>query len=166
MTVADDKLEIIEVCIRAHWLYDHDAWDDVDITFTETVAMPTVAQAVEPGFDPYHYLDAYRVARDKVRSGLSGFKVGLITQHLVAGHHVVLDGDTAVCRAHAINVHLATDAPAGAAPLLHGNEYRFDLVRTPAGWRIRGWIPTVLWSWGEPHGHDLAAKQQAWIETA
>jgi hypothetical protein len=55
-----------------------------------------------------------------------------ITQHLIAGHQVELDGDRAICRADSINVHLPVDARGGeiGALVLHGNEYRFELERT------------------------------------
>ncbi|WP_236787753.1 nuclear transport factor 2 family protein [Amycolatopsis sp. GM8] len=158
-----DQAEIIALCQRPHWIYDHDLWDEVDDVFTDPLAMPTAAEAASAGFDQNTYLSGYRRSRDDVKRGLATFKAGLLTQHLVAGHHVTLDGDTAVCRAHSINIHLPAAKPDGDALLAHGNEYRFDCVRTPAGWRIRGFVAWVLWSRGDESTHDATAKQAAWL---
>ena len=155
-----DRVAVIELCQRPHWIYDHAAWDELDHVFMPVVAMPTVAQAREPGFDEDAYLDDYLVPLPELKRALAQFSAGLLTQHLVAGHHVRLGGDTAVCRAHSINMHLRADA--AGHPLAHGNEYRFDCVRTPEGWRIRGWIPWVRWSWGDASTHNAEAKQAAW----
>ena len=46
-----DRLEIIEVCTRVHWCYDHQDWDGLDFLFADAVSMPTLAQAGSPGFD-------------------------------------------------------------------------------------------------------------------
>jgi hypothetical protein len=161
-----DRLDIIATCQRVHWTYDHETWADLDELFTDPVAMPTVAQAAAIDFDPNDYLERYLVSRAQLRHGMSSFKQGLLTQHLVAGHHVDLDGDRAVCRAHSINIHFPADDVRDRTLLGHGNEYRFDLVRTAAGWRIRGWVPWVRWSYGADRAHDVAAKQQAWLDSA
>jgi hypothetical protein len=164
-----DKLEIIEVCTRVHWCYDHQQWDGLDELFFDPVSMPTLAQADAPGFDTGRYLEDYLFSREELRRALSSVKLGLITQHLIAGHQVALDGDRAVCLAHSINVHLASGASSatGSGPgglVAHGNDYRFDLVRTADGWRIRGWVPRIRWSYGDEASYDAAAKQAAWRE--
>jgi hypothetical protein len=154
-----DKLEIIEVCTRVHWSYDHEDWDALDGLFAATVSMPTLAQASEHGFDPEGYLSHYLFTREDVKRALRAVKTGLVTQHLIAGHQVTLHGNRAVCLAHSINVHL----PDGDT-VLHGNEYRFDLTRTAEGWRIRGWVPRIRWSHGDGSSYNAAARQAAWLE--
>jgi hypothetical protein len=154
-----DKLEITEVCTRVHWSYDHEDWDALDGLFAGTVSMPTLAQASEPGFDVDGYLSRFLFHREELKRALRTVKTGLVTQHLVAGHHVSLGANKAVCRAHSINVHLTE-----AGIVQHGNEYRFDLIRTAEGWRIRGWIPWLRWSHGDSSGYDVAARQAAWLE--
>jgi hypothetical protein len=150
MAAVADKLDIIEVCTRAHWCYDHEAWAALDTVFADTVSMPTVAQVTDdPHFDVDAYLSRYLVTREEVKRALGSFKEGLTTQHLIAGHQVTLDGDRAVCLAHSINIHLPADSRSDAGLLAHGNEYRFDLIRTADGWRIRGWVPRVRWSYGD-----------------
>ncbi len=157
-----DKLEIIEVCTRVHWCYDHEEWDGLDALFDAAVSMPTLAQVASPGFDPGGYLDDYLFTRDELKRALGSVRVGLTTQHLIAGHQVTLDGDRAVCLAHSVNVHLPSAAGSGGNLVAHGNDYRFDLLRTAGGWRIRGWIPRRRWSWGDEASYDANARQAAW----
>jgi hypothetical protein len=157
---AADKLEIIELCTVKHWNYDHDDWDAYDDVFTEQVSFPG-AQIV----DPDSYLNDHFVTRGELKLALQRFKSGLITQHLILGHHVKLDGDTAVCRAHSINIHFPADNPASDTLLAKGNEYRFDCVRTDDGWRIRGFLATTGWTWGNSASHDAGAKMRAWQES-
>jgi len=161
-----DTMEIIEICTRVHWCYDHQEWGGLDALFFDMVSMPTLAQASAGGFDTGRYLDDYLFTREELKRALSSVKDGLVTQHLIAGHQVALDGDRAVCLAHSINVHLTPGASSGASGslLAHGNDYRFDLVRTADGWRIRGWVPRIRWSHGDEASYDAAARQAAWRE--
>ena len=172
-----NRLEIIEVCTRVHWCYDHQDWDGLDFLFADPVSMPTLAQAGSPGFDLDGYLDEYLFSREELKRALSSVQAGLITQHLIAGHQVTLEGDTAVCVAHSVNIHLASGSapglesgvgPGAGAPesgrglVAHGNDYRFDLVRTVDGWRIRGWVPRIRWGYGDDASYDADARQAAW----
>jgi hypothetical protein len=92
-----------------------------------------------------------------------GLLKGLVTQHLIAGHQVELDGDRAVCRAHSINVHLPENAEAdNSTVVLHGNEYRFELARTPAGWRIDGRQTWIRWRWGDEARYDVDRRLLEW----
>jgi hypothetical protein len=173
-----DRLEIIEVCTRTHWCYDHRDWDGLDALFAVAVSMPTLEQAGSPGFDLETYLDGYLFSREELKRALSSVQAGLITQHLIAGHQVTLEGDTAVCLAHSVNIHLASRLASGVASVAgapdsgasatghglvaHGNDYRFDLLRTVDGWRIRGWVPRIRWGYGDEASYDANARQAAW----
>jgi hypothetical protein len=164
-----DRLEIIEICTRVHWYYDHQDWDGLDFLFADAVSMPTLAQAASPGFDLDSYLEGYLFSREELKQALSSVQAGLITQHLIAGHQVTLEGDTAVCLAHSVNVHLASGAASAAGAsdsgrglVAHGNDYRFDLLRTADGWRIRGWVPHIRWGYGDEASYDANARQAAW----
>jgi SnoaL-like domain len=180
-----DRLEIIEVCTRVHWCYDHQDWDGLDFLFADAVSMPTLAQAGSAGFDLSSYLDGYLFSRKELKRALSSVQAGLITQHLIAGHQVTLAGDTAVCLAHSVNIHLASRLASGAASgggasgggasdsgasdsarglVAHGNDYRFDLLRTADGWRIRGWVPRIRWGYGDEASYDADERQAAWRE--
>ena len=168
-----DRLQIVEVCTRVHWCYDHQDWDGLDFLFADAVSMPTLAQAGSPGFDLDRYLDRYLFSRAELKRALSSVQAGLTTQHLIAGHQVTLEGDTAVCLAHSVNVHLASGLASGVGSgagasesgrglVAHGNDYRFDLVRTADGWRIRGWVPRIRWGYGDDASYDANARQAAW----
>jgi len=157
-----DRLEIIEVCTRLHWCVDHRDWDGLDGLLAEQVSFPTPAEMAEPDFDPARY----RRSRAEVKAAYPGLLSGLITQHLIAGHQVELDGDRAVCRAHAINVHVPEtdrgESEMGGEFVLHGNEYRFELVRTPAGWRIDGRQTWIRWRWGDEARYDVDQRLLEW----
>jgi SnoaL-like domain len=161
-----DRLEIIEVCTRLHWCVDHRDWDGLDDLLADHVSFPTPAEMTAPDFDPARY----RRSRAEVKAAYPGLLSGLITQHLIAGHQVELDGDRAVCRAHAINVHLpdggdggdSGDSGKGGALVLHGNEYRFELARTAAGWRIDGRQTWIRWRWGDEAHYDVDRRLLEW----
>jgi hypothetical protein len=158
-----DRLEIIEVCTRLHWCVDHRDWDGLDDLLADQVSFPTPAEAAEPGFDPARY----RRSRAEVKAAYPGLLAGLITQHLIAGHQVELDGDRAVCRAHSVNVHLPENAqhPDNAERpelVLHGNEYRFELARTAGGWRIDGRQTWIRWRWGDEAHYDVDRRLLQW----
>jgi hypothetical protein len=150
-----DRLEITEVCTRLHWCVDHRDWDGLDDLLADQVSFPTPAEMTAPGFDPARY----RRSRAEVKAAYPGLLAGLITQHLITGHQVELDGDRAVCRAHAINVHL----PEGGGDLvLHGNDYRFELARTITGWRIDGRQTWIRWRWGDEAHYDVDRRLLEW----
>ncbi len=157
---AADKLEIIELCTVKHWIYDHDDWDAYDDVFADQVSFPG-AQPV----DPEDYLDAHLVPKAELAAALRGFKSGLVTQHLITGHRVELRGDAAVCRAHSINIHFPAGNISNDTLLAKGNEYRFDCVRTIAGWRIRGFVASNIWAFGDDGAHDAAAKLRAFADS-
>lgn len=152
-----DRLEIIEVCTRLHWCVDHRDWDGLDDLLADQVSFPTPAELATPDFDPARF----RRSRAEVKAAYPGLLAGLVTQHLIAGHQVELDGDRAVCRAHAINVHLPEDAQ-NPELVLHGNEYRFELVRTITGWRIDGRQTWIRWRWGDEAHYDVDQRLREW----
>lgn len=144
---AAEKLEIIELCTVKHWIYDHDDWDAYDDVFADQVS----------------FMDRL-VSPREMADALRGIKAGLLTQHLILGHRVELNGDTAICRAQSINIHFPADDVRDETLLAKGNEYRFDCVRTPAGWRIAGFGAKNLWSFGSDASHDAAAKLKAFAD--
>jgi hypothetical protein len=158
-----DRLEVIEVCTRLHWCVDHRDWDGLDDLLADHVSFPTPAEMTAPGFDPARY----RRSRAEVKAAYPGLLSGLITQHLIAGHQVELDGDRAVCRAHAINVHVpdgddSGDGGKGGGLVLHGNEYRFELARTADGWRIDARQTWIRWRWGDEARYDVDQRLLEW----
>lgn len=79
------------------------------------------------------------------------------TQHVIANHAVVIDGDTATCTAHFVAHHHLPNALGGDFQR-QGGWYDFKLVRTPDGWRISGLVLHVLWNEGNWHVFELAKK--------
>jgi hypothetical protein len=157
----EDRLDIIEACTRLHWLVDHKLWDQLDEVLAETVSLPTLQEQVhEEVFDPRAFLRS----RDDIKREYPALLEGLLTQHLIAGHQVRISGDSAICTAHSINVHVRS-RETGQDVVTHGNEYRFDLVRTPKGWRICARRTWLRWSVGPDEIHDVAAKQAEWANS-
>ncbi|WP_067686353.1 nuclear transport factor 2 family protein [Nocardia jejuensis] len=74
------------------------------------------------------------------------------SQHLLTGHHVEIDGDTATLRANMVAIHLWKDMPAGASMLdrsfTAGGVITAELLRTPDGWRIAQVANRILWRTG------------------
>lgn len=62
------------------------------------------------------------------------------TQHLLTGHDVTIDGDTATLRANLVAIHLWKDRPADAGmqenTFTAGGVITAELTRTAEGWRI------------------------------
>lgn len=154
-----DRLDIIDVCTRLHWYVDHKEWDQLALVLSEHVSFPTPAEQAAADFDPG---DCVR-SRADIQAAYPALLGGLLTQHLITGHQVELDGDHAVCRAHAINIHIPSDSPAGPV-VTHGNEYRFDLERTGEGWRICGRQTWIRWRHGDEAIHDVDRKLEGWAQ--
>jgi hypothetical protein len=153
-----DRLDIIEVCTRLHWCVDHRDWDGLDDLLDDQVSFPTPDELAAPGFDPANYVRS----RAEVKAAYPGLLAGLLTQHLIAGHQVQLDGDRAVCRAHAINVHVPEAEPSQV--ISHGNEYRFELRRTEAGWRIFARQTWIRWRSGDETRYDVDGRLRDWSQ--
>ncbi|MGW5112099.1 nuclear transport factor 2 family protein [Nocardia sp. NPDC004123] len=62
------------------------------------------------------------------------------TQHLLTGHDVAIDGDTADVRANLVAIHLRKGMPVESSMLERsftvGGIVTADLARTPDGWRM------------------------------
>lgn len=74
------------------------------------------------------------------------------TQHLVTGHDVEIDGDSAVVRADLVAIHLWKGMPVGASmrerSFTAGGVVTANLVRTLDGWRIRELRNRIVWRTG------------------
>ena len=151
-----DRLDVIDVCTRLHWCVDHRDWDGLDDLLDEQVSFPTPVELARPDFDPVDY---YR-GRSEIKAAYPGLLAGLITQHVITGHQVELEGDHAVCHAHAINVHVAEADPKHV--MVHGNEYRFELNRKASGWRIHARQTRIRWRFGDEKHYDVDRRMQTW----
>jgi hypothetical protein len=74
------------------------------------------------------------------------------TQHLLTGHDVDIDGDTAVVRANLVAIHIWNDRPVEASMLdrsfTAGGVITAVLGRTPDGWHIFELKNQVIWRTG------------------
>ncbi|WP_106398079.1 nuclear transport factor 2 family protein [Actinocorallia populi] len=143
-------LEIIETCTRMAWHADHREWDRLEAVFADKVTLDyTSLHGGEPAvLTPRQIADAWSGA-------LGGFDA---TQHLITNHLVDVDGDRAVCTAAFQATHRLAD-PHGSPLWTLGGDYRFDLVRTAAGWRITGVVMTATWADGNQNLPALAAAR-------
>lgn len=141
-----DRFAVIEVCTRMGWHADQREWEALKTVFAGEVRLDyTSLNGGEPAvLSPAQIADAWSRV-------LGGFDA---TQHLITNHLVTLDGDTAVCTASFQATHRLAD-PLGAPLWTLGGTYRFDLVRTGDGWRIRGVVMTATWADGNK---DLMTK--------
>ena len=84
------------------------------------------------------------------------------TQHLLTGHDVDVDGDTAAVRANLVAIHIWKDRPAGASMLDRsfsaGGIVTAALRRFPEGWRISKAEMRVMWRTGF-YGDMLADRK-------
>ena len=69
------------------------------------------------------------------------------TQHLLAGHLVTTDRDTARCDCNVQATHVITD-PNGTRLWVVGGRYEFTLVRKDGGWLITELTLGVIWTTG------------------
>jgi hypothetical protein len=153
-----DRLDIVEVCTRLHGCVDHRDWDSLDELLDDYVSFPTPAELARPDFDPA----AYDRSRGEVKAAYPGLLAGMITQHLITGHQVEIDGEKAVCRAHGINVHVPESCPSRV--VAHGNEYRFELRRTDSGWRIHTRLTWIRWRSGDEQHYDVDQRMARWAD--
>ncbi|WP_433560338.1 nuclear transport factor 2 family protein [Nocardia sp. CA-151230] len=74
------------------------------------------------------------------------------TQHLLTGHDVAIDGDTADVRANLVAIHLWKDMPVESSMLERsftaGGVVTADVARTPDGWRMTEVRNRIIWRTG------------------
>jgi hypothetical protein len=140
-----DRADIIDVCIRNHWYTDRKRWDLLAECFAEEVTMPTrdIMRTLEPGQSGTGSV----LPRETFVKNIASWMEELTTQHILAGHHVDLDGDTAVCHANGYNQHIGA-LQVGGNRVVHGTAYEWRLRRTPDGWRIVSLTGTPIWGEG------------------
>ena len=153
-----DKLDVIEVCTRLHWCVDHRDWEALDELLDVNVSFPTPQELARDDFDPANFVRS----RAEIKAAYPTLLGGLVTQHLIAGHQVSIDGDHAVCLAHSINVHVPEEG--GGPPVTHGNEYRFELKRTPDGWRIHARQTWITWRLGDEAEYHVDSRLDSWSD--
>ncbi|MFC4907359.1 nuclear transport factor 2 family protein [Actinomadura gamaensis] len=152
MTPTADRLDVADICTRMGWHADRREWDLLQGLFADRVILDyTSLNGGEPAdLTPAQIVGGWRGV-------LGGFDA---TQHLIAGHLVTVEGDTAVCTANFQAVHRLAN-PHGSPLWTLGGTYRFGLVRTADGWRINALTMTATWADGNQHLMSLAAEAAA-----
>jgi ketosteroid isomerase-like protein len=135
----EDRLDVIEACTRYGWYADRRDWERFAELVTDELYLDYTGLV---GGEPGNVKSAELIAGWKEQ-----FARLTTTQHLITGHLVEIDGDTAVCTANFHAQHVTAVAHGDQNMVLSGH-YRFGLVRTGGGWRINSVVMTPTWSTG------------------
>lgn len=139
MSSAEDRLDVIETCTRMLWSVDLRQWEALPALLAEKVALDYTSLF---GGEP-----AVRTRAQIIADWTAGLGHLRATQHMIGNQVAEVNGDAAQVTAHFQATHLLPN-PQGGATWTLGGRYRFDLTRTPAGWRIAGVVMTALWADG------------------
>ena len=88
------------------------------------------------------------------------------TQHIITNHTHDISGDTAKCTSYLHAQHVFKNDLGDNQNVLAGY-YKYDMLRTPEGWKIKNYSLTVTWATGNGAVFGLAAdhmKEQAAAE--
>jgi len=136
-----DRMEIQDAMIRYSYGLDQRIWSEWDLAFTEDA----IIDFSEAGMDRHSPAELKELFAAGDANRLGG-------QHLQTNFLIWLDGDTARARSEFDLTTLGkTDDPAVARRNQGGGWYEDDLVRTPAGWRIKRHKAIVKWN----HTEDI-----------
>ena len=133
-----DRLDIEEVLTRYAWALVGKEFDRLDDVFTPDAHLDYTSSGGVAGAFP------------EVKAWLAGILPHFPAyQHLVTNKHITVDGDRATSRSALYNP-MVTAKPDGSRGIFFvGAEYHDQLVRTPAGWRIRERVERSVWTDGE-----------------
>lgn len=129
-----DRADIIDVTHAYCWALDRNQWHELDDVF-----LP----------DATALLGSHTCAdRDEIKQVCSN-ALGKLddSQHIVATHHIEVDGDTATSRCYLHAQHIRRKAQGGPHYVVAGR-YEDDFVRTADGWRIKHRVLAVMWTEG------------------
>ncbi|RFU87943.1 nuclear transport factor 2 family protein [Streptomyces triticagri] len=138
-TTVAAKYAIAETCTRMAVHADRREWQQLRALFADKVVLDYTSLA---GGEPV------RLAPQEIVDAWTGTLGGYdATQHLVANHLVVIDGDRAVCTASFQATHRLAAAHGGSLWTL-GGDYRWELVRAGDRWLIDTVVMTATWGDG------------------
>jgi 3-phenylpropionate/cinnamic acid dioxygenase small subunit len=141
--LADHK-ELAELLARQGWWLDEQHFEEVGTVFTADAVVKTQSGRSEG-------LEALAAQARRVHSDFAR------TQHLTTGVLIEVDGDRATVRANLVAVFVR-DAAAAEPTAVLGEFYRFEAVRTPAGWRFSSLEVTPVWRSGDISRQLAAGK--------
>jgi hypothetical protein len=139
MTAALDQLQadrgaLVDLVARLELWLDGQRYDEADTIFTEDAAVHTQGGQSQG-------LEALTAQARRIHADFAA------TQHLTSGVVADIDGDHATVRANLVAIFVreaGTCEPAFAV----GELYRFEAVRTSAGWRLSRVEVTPIWRSG------------------
>lgn len=121
-----DRYEIEQLLYRYAWMADQREWDLMDSIFAEGGTIDYTSTGGKKG--PYRETLAW------LDRALSGWPINL---HFVTNIHIAFEGDVARSRCYFF-APMGRQVEGGGQEVITNAGYYFDeLVRTPAGWRIR-----------------------------
>lgn len=130
-----DRAAIVDLTVRYTWALDSKNWDDLDNVFlAEATAFLT------------EELSGVAAIKERVTRALSHLDE---SQHIVANHQIVIDGDRASCRCYLQAQHVRRSAHGGPNFIVAGR-YHDQLIRKAAGWRIARRELVIMWTEGNP----------------
>lgn len=113
---------------------------------------------IEMDFSSYNGNPGATMKADDWVAGCKVLFTGLdATQHSMSNPLVDIDGDRARCRMYMQAEHFFSN-PQGNRDFAIGGYYDDQLVRTAEGWKIEAVTLNVLWSRGNRHIMELAAR--------
>lgn len=135
-TADADRQAVIDLTIAYAWAIDAHDWDALRDIFLPDATALLVDERV--GIDSII---------ERIRTALTPLDA---SQHLIGNHQVRLNGDTATCRCYLQAQHVRRAAEGGPNFIVAGR-YEDEMVRTPAGWRIRRRVLVRTWTEGNPN---------------
>jgi hypothetical protein len=131
-----DRQAVVDVTIAYCWALDRNEYERLRDVF-----LPDATARL--GDTECDGIDAIVARVDRALTPLHD------SQHLISNHEVSIDGDTATSRCYLHAQHVARPNDPEALFVVAGR-YEDQLVRTPAGWRIRRRVLTTMWTAGNP----------------
>lgn len=130
-----DRAAIVDVTIRYAWALDTRSWDVLDDVF-----LPEATA----------YMTEDLVGREAIKSRVRRALEHLdLSQHIIANHQIVIEGDRASCRCYLQAQHVREAA--GRSPnFIVAGRYEDQFVRTTHGWRIAHRNLVIMWTDGNP----------------
>lgn len=147
-TATEDRLAILELIGTLALLLDARDWDALEGVFADTVH--------------YDRTSLFGGAPETLTAAdlIEGYKQALggldALHHLITGHVIALDGDSATCSANMQGTHVLANASGGPVWTV-GGRHDYRLERTAEGWRIAALTFTIQWATGNMHIIALAA---------
>ncbi len=137
---APDEQRIIAAVNAVGSLADARKWPDLRAVFADNVDVD------------YTSLLGGQPSRVKADELIAGWKQGLgafaKTEHVVNGHEVTVNGDTAECRARFIATHTRS-TPDSTDRWTVGGRYRYTLNKLNGQWKVTGTVMTMEWEQGK-----------------